>query len=875
MFIKRNKLSKVSLLMTLVLVLSLISNTAIAEQSTKLAFSDVPTSHWGVKDIVKLNLRKVVAGYSNGRFYPAKPVTQIEAVLLAVRNLEAEAQMDSIDLSQPIPVVVPEWVKVNYKKEMLYAIQKGLIVPSENNFLATADATRAWVAQLMVRMINKNAEATQLAEQNPTWADAGTIPAWALGAVNVVAKYKLVNGYQDNTFKPNSHITRAEITTLLSRSEQYLGLSGTTLNTRITSLSGSSLTLLVNGVVKSVSLTGDTYIFDAQGKITAATSLKANETVKVILAGNLVKYIEILPADTVLSKLKGTVIEVLVQDKILVIRDELQKLHTISWAATVATDALAQILVDSQVELGLNSSGEAVTVQNLSTEVTASNTGIINSLKPDQLMLIIKNSNGKVIAYQYTSELIVKINGQRFPVITDLQVGDEVKFKESAGVITELELLQANQQLKLSGKVVLFSAEKRLLTIQKEDASLVAFLLADDVDIKMSGLTYPQLSNVAIDDLVELTIEQGQVTILTVKDRSAELVVIGTVSAVDTTNRILTIKTEKDELKTYEVTSSAEFSLNDQITSNLYNVKKDMKIELQLVNNKVTYLETKNTVEGSLVTLDQNRHTLVLKATNSDERSYTMSTNVDVDIEGASSPTLSSLNKNDYLEVRLEDNQITKINVQKVFSYQITEVLKGLNELKVKDKDGSSKYLALKRAKLLIPEISYPVIDDFVVGTTVKATFFGNKLTKVEVLPAIHGQISSINTLTNTIVVKAFDGVIRSYTFNSKSEIVNGDNKSTLLSTLAAGNRVEIEEKTDGGFTVTVMKKITGKYQAQDQDGKKIHLLQAPSSWYSYSVANNAYVHSGSQLLTVDNLLKDNQIDVYYLEDIAYEIEKK
>ncbi|MDA8234855.1 MAG: S-layer homology domain-containing protein [Clostridia bacterium] len=869
-----------SLVVSLVLIISLTTGFAIAQNTP---FRDISANHWAVKDIVKLNIRNVVAGYNDGTFKATRPVTQIEALLMAVRNMGVDDQLALINTNQLLPVSIPTWAEQNYKREVIYAINKGLLIPTENNFKATEQASRAWVAQLIVRMINKNSEAALAASQTPALTDASSIPTWALGYVNTALKYKLISGYPDNTFKPNQTITRAELAALLSRSEQYLNLSGAVATAKIVRISGQSLSYTINGIQKNVTLTTTTWVFDAQGKLTTANQLKENDMVKIIEIGSLIKYIELLPADTVSTTIKGTVLQVLPKDKVIVVKDDAQKIHTKTLSPNTSITAqsgdvkeLSQIEAGNQVELGLNLRGDLVSILLLNTRETLSNTGIIHDLNQTQKLLILKSSSGKLNAYQYSDQVVVKITNQRFPGIKDLQVGDEVKIKVEAGLITEIELVKANQQLTIAGKVMILSPEKRILTIQKNDNTLEAFPIADSVTIKITGLTNPVLADILVNDKVEITVEQGKIASITVNDRTVEKATKGTVAAVDVTNRILTIKTDKDELKAYEVNSRAEFVIDDRTSSSLSDVKKDMKVELQLADNKIIFLETKNTTIGTVTTVDQTRRLLTLKINNTDSKTYVVSGNVDIDIEGDSSPELNDINRNDLVEIRLEDNVITKLNLQKTYSYQVTNLYKSYKELKIKDKDGNSKYLVLgNRVELVVPGVTSPTFDDFATEDIVRATFLGHKLIKVELIPVIRGQVTSVNSLAGTVTLQSFAGNSTTYTFTNKSEVINNNQTYSNLNSLVNGDRVEIKEKEDGSFTIKVMKKVTGKYQAVTDDSKKLHISKNPVSWESYNLATKAYVHKGTQQLTLGNLFKDEQVTLYILDDTVYEIEKQ
>lgn len=301
-----------------------------------------------------------------------------------------------------------------------------------------------------------------------------------------------------------------------------------------------------------------------------------------------------------------------------------------------------------------------------------------------------------------------------------------------------------------------------------------------------------------------------------------------------------------------------------------------MKVELQLVENKVIYLETKNTIIGTIEALDSNRRIITFKANNSDVKTYVISSSVDIDIEGVSSPDLADLSKHNLVEIRLEENIVSKINVQKTLIYQVTNLYTNSKELKVNDKNGASKYLNVtNRVELVMPDKTSASLEALTVGTIIRATFLGYKLTKVETIPTAKGRITGINTLTNSITFQPVEGSTTSYTFNSKSEVLNGLQKYYQLNALAVGDRVSIREKEDGGFTFSIMKKASVKYQGLSDDGKKIITYKEPFVFISYDLAANVYIHSGNLLLTTRNLVKDNQLDLYFQDDLVSEVDKK
>jgi hypothetical protein len=631
--------NKNSLIALMVFLMIVFSNSLVYSQTTTL-FNDIVTSHWAFKDIAKMNAREVVSGYTGGDFKPGNPVSQLEAVLMAVHNMGTD--LSTVNTDQTLLITVPAWAEEGNKRELLFAIQKGLIVPAENNFNANAGASRAWVAQLMVRMINKNAEAFQLASQPVPVQDGDAIEDWSKGYVGAAYKYQLMSGYPDNTFRPNQSVTRAEIVSLLSRSEQYLVLSQSVLIAKVADVSTPTMSLVVNNTSRNVNISEQALVFDSSGRVSTVSSIKKDDVVRVVLSGSTVKYVEILPVGTVVKTVTGIVFQVLTKEKVLVVKDDQQRIitGTLATGATVSSqngeiNDLSKIVVGDKVELRLDISDNVVSVLLLNQEDSTKSAAIIYNIDKTQKIIMIKNSAGKFVTYLYTDSMVIKLPNKTNPLISDLQVGDEVKIVVASGSITEIELVQAQKELTVSGKVMAVSQEKSFITVQRDDGTLMAYFISPKVVISISGVTTPLLSNVLENDQVDILIEEGQVTAIGVQNRNTEEIVTGVVAAVDTSNRILILLTDDGVLKAYEITSTAEYMINDSITTSLSKVDKDMKVKLRLLNNKVVYLETNNTVKGTLISLNQGLNLINIMSDDLGSRSYVLSSKVVVSIEGA------------------------------------------------------------------------------------------------------------------------------------------------------------------------------------------------------------------------------------------------
>ncbi|MBP1157478.1 MULTISPECIES: S-layer homology domain-containing protein [unclassified Paenibacillus] len=89
---------------------------------------------------------------------------------------------------------------------------------SDNQFQPNRNITRAEFATLVVRSLGltSGSSASQFSDVN-----AG---AWYSGAVSAAVKAGIINGYEDNTFRPNTQITREELAAMVVRALNYAGV---------------------------------------------------------------------------------------------------------------------------------------------------------------------------------------------------------------------------------------------------------------------------------------------------------------------------------------------------------------------------------------------------------------------------------------------------------------------------------------------------------------------------------------------------------------------------------------------------------------------------------------------------------------------------
>ncbi len=877
---------KISTIMLIVFVFSIafMANTkTVSADNRYSSFNDVQDSHWALKHIVKMNLRGVVTGYEDNTFAPDKSVTQLEAVLMAVRNMNVQDELLSTNISQDLPFTVPEWAREKFKKELFFALQAGLIVPAEDNFEASSNATRAWMTQLMVRMIDKDSEASLLAYQTPSFTDFADIPRWALGYINTAIKYDLISGFPDNSFRPSDSVTRAQSVALLSRSEQYLTADENSLEGKILNLSGSRLSISSNGTVKSYDITANTVVFNSNDLPCDWIELNINDTVRILFDGAKVIYVDVIQEDTSVAQISGTVLYVIPAENLIVVKDQEGDIHTknldpdaVCVNQSGITIDISQIQSGYQVQLGLNAEGKIINLQVSGADKNISDSGTIYAIDTEQKLIIIESKLSGFKSFQYDEYLQIIIGNQRFSTIADLQIGDEVKIKAIGSLLTDIEFVKAQQDMSISGKILLNSPEKQLLVIE-QDSGIYTFSLANTVTIKIPGKVSPDIYDLAPDDMVDLQLEDGKIVSITVNNRYVQDTRSGTIFAVDATNSIITIKTDSDQLETFEVNKAARIVIDNSKNALLSDLEQDTKVEFELLDDKIIYLETCNTIKGYLASINADRNIISIKTSASKAETYILADNVDVYKEGVSRPDLYDINNNDYVELKLDDDLVSMIKVQNICIYEILRIYESSERLRVEDEDGDARNLYLDSGVDIsisgISGISSPDIEDLNEGDTIRATFLGYDLIKLEVIPVVYGEITAINSYSKTISVRSFEGDLYNYEFDSGTEIIDNIQTYYSLNALATGDRVKIKENVERETRFYIMTKVSASYVSVNDDTDKVYVKKNGSYVYYY-LASPVYIHSSGQSLSFRHLEKNDFIDLYIYDDRVYEIDK-
>jgi hypothetical protein len=279
-----------------------------SKDSIRLNFKDEKELKWALEHIMRLASKGVFNGYEDGTFKPQQKITRIEALTAAVRLMGLRDKAESAEEMK---------TKLNFKDADLiakkYPWAVGYVaVALENDLFAETDeavqpnkpADRLWAATLLVKALKLDAEAKAKNNTELSFKDARNIPAGSVGYIAVALEKGLITGYNDNTFRPNQPVTRAELAALLDRTDTQLpDHDAQAITGKLKAAAAGNAVIVTKADNSEVTLQLDANVFVFRdGVKSAVTALKAGDTVLLRTYQNKAIFIEVTQnAPTVVS----------------------------------------------------------------------------------------------------------------------------------------------------------------------------------------------------------------------------------------------------------------------------------------------------------------------------------------------------------------------------------------------------------------------------------------------------------------------------------------------------------------------------------------------------------------------------------------------
>jgi hypothetical protein len=255
---------------------------------------------WAIKNIASLASKRVFEGYEDGTFKPRNNISRVEAITAAVRLMglreqaESQAEKDTV-LNFKDADKIPSWA-VGY---VAVALENDLFNETENMVQPDKPADRLWATTLLIKALKLEGEAKAKMNTQLTFKDAKEIPAGSVGYVAVAVEKGLIDGFENNTFRPNAPVTRAQLAALLDRTgEQMPDYDKDTVRGTVSTIVNSNvINITKDGVSTPIVLDPGAFVFKDGARVTAA-DIKVGDEVKVKLYNNIGIFVEVTKSGT-------------------------------------------------------------------------------------------------------------------------------------------------------------------------------------------------------------------------------------------------------------------------------------------------------------------------------------------------------------------------------------------------------------------------------------------------------------------------------------------------------------------------------------------------------------------------------------------------
>lgn len=176
-----------------------LTKFAVFENPNFKEFKDLK-NHWVYNYIKRLIGLNVLNGYGDNTFRPERYVSRSEFSKMIVLALNFNVYDDDLKFNDSDEI--QDWAIQFISTACKNGILKGY---DDGSFKPNKTMTRSELAVALGRVLNEDSDYEEL-----QYYDADDIPGWAKDAIIICTNKGILNGYEDNTIRPNNPVTRAE-----------------------------------------------------------------------------------------------------------------------------------------------------------------------------------------------------------------------------------------------------------------------------------------------------------------------------------------------------------------------------------------------------------------------------------------------------------------------------------------------------------------------------------------------------------------------------------------------------------------------------------------------------------------------------------------
>lgn len=875
---------------SVILVLAFVLTMVLPVSAFAAGFSDVPSNHWAIQQIERMNARGIIGGYEDGTGRPNSPVTQFEAITMASR-LMGLTYDEAKNKGTYLPFKYPEW---DGAYGVAVAAYEGGLIDS-TDFNHSAAASREWTAKLLIKAMKADSEASSVANEALSFSDTSTIGSNYLNYVKLAYDKGLIGGYTDGTFKPKNTVTRAEMAAFLCRVEDKLNNDAdNVLRGKVTSVSGVNVNIsATDGKSYNLYATTNSVLYNKAGQKIGVTGLAVDDNVYVVYKNSLLNYLEVRTENystgdnpktndnntQVITNLKGTIKAVISAKETIVVSDEDGELHTVIVDKNTKINkensnialAFSDLLSDMSVKVSVDKDDQTASQIIIEEKTDGQKSGTIYSVDAYENLIVINEKTG-LESYRMSKNIDVSISGMLTATTSSLKEGDQATFTISDGVMIAIAVGGSSDNYGGNATVKSIDTTNHIINYQTTSGELKAAYYNTGLSVTFKNNSTGTISDLQVGDSISITISDNKITALAVTNRNISEGLKGTLYSINTSDKIIIITNSDGTKSTYDLASNVKVTLYGD-SSSVGNLTKGMKVELTLQNNEVTRIKANNMIEGVVKAVNSNAKTIQI-STDSGTETYDVSSDVSIHFYKTNSYRLSSISVGDTVSMKVVNDEVTVIDVNEQVDMTVDDVYYNGGWVRLKDDNNNKVRADMDDVEFIIDGVHSSDIRDLNVGDEVVATFAGSDLIKVEAASQVKGEVTKVNTSTNTITVRTFSNDTRTVQFSNGSYVVKNGSNYNNINAITVGDRIVVNASASSGRAITIMDSKTGDLRYATSGYIQ---FMSDALGNSYTTINGAYCHydDSTKQFTLGNLQRGDNVTIYFTDkNNVYEVVK-
>ena len=518
-------------------------------------FTDLGDAPWAANYIEEMAEERIVTGYEDGTFKPNDNISKYASVLMLYRTVKAadlvSASEQTVNISRHMTTIaskgVPNWPDMY--GAVAYCLEEGIITSADlDNFRigdSYTNARRFEVAVFLGKAMNIYLDENLNVLYSLDFKDSSSIVSAARPYVYLLNKNDVINGDTEGYFNPNSPITRAAMSKMLSVSLNLLKDETPDENTKA-------------------------------GEITSILG----DTSRVVVRD--------LDDESVSNLYNLTDVEILIDGRSKEV-DDLQ----------VEMNVLLSFSGDSLVKL-------SVTDDDVSSDLLEYD-GIYKNYidMGSYAILTIEMPNGDREAYKILNTTTISKDGEEV-LLVSLKSGDPVNMETDADYITELEVFSMTQTYDGIFIEVVENDDYDAVKIKDDAGKYIDIELSDDVDVEKNDRNR-EISDLINGDFVVVTTEYSKAVGIVASglETNAEGIIKSILIAEEPE---ITVVDSDDVEKTYTLHDDVDIEV-DGYDRSIYELRLDYTVSLVAQGDVVTSIDAESTsssdnIDGYVITVD-------------------------------------------------------------------------------------------------------------------------------------------------------------------------------------------------------------------------------------------------------------------------------